>query len=145
MITACRWTNEEESLTKQITMLIALRCTLTQSVLLGFRCGDTSGLNKKLPESKLGMSLEHSGQTCLVHKQTGTAHYAQQSTLTDPLHHAYSTNKEKTTKEDSRTASVSEQGRDNLDRYHSWRNLITLLDLCVSSPHCLPINRHITQ
>ena len=23
--------------------------------------------------------------------------------------------------------------------------MITLLDLCVSSPHCLPINRHITQ
>ena len=36
-------------------------------------------------------------------------------------------------------------GRDNLNRHRSWRNLITLLDLCVSSPHCLPINRHITQ
>ena len=35
--------DEEESLTKQLTMLITLRCTLTQSVLLGFRCGDTSG------------------------------------------------------------------------------------------------------
>ena len=60
------------------------------------------------------MSLGRSGQTCLVHKQTGTAQYSQQSTLTDPLHHACSTNKEKTTKEASRTASVSEQGETTL-------------------------------
>ena len=57
------------------------------------------------------MSLEHSGQTCLVHKQTGTAHYAQQSILT---HHVCSTKQGKTTKEDSRTASVSEQGETTL-------------------------------
>ena len=51
----CNWrctlyrlvTNEEESLTKQFTMLITLRCTLTQSVLLGFRCGDTSSSTRK--------------------------------------------------------------------------------------------------
>ena len=33
--------NEEESLTNQLTMLITLRCTVTQSVLLGCKCGDT--------------------------------------------------------------------------------------------------------
>ena len=38
--------NEEESLTNQFTMLITLRCTLTQSVPLGFRCGDLSGSTK---------------------------------------------------------------------------------------------------
>ena len=38
--------NEEESLTNQITMLITLRCTLTQSALLRFRCVDTWGATR---------------------------------------------------------------------------------------------------
>ena len=41
-------TDEEESLTKQFTMLITLRCTL-----LGFRCVQYIRLNKEPPESKL--------------------------------------------------------------------------------------------
>ena len=69
----------------------------------------------------------------------------EQSTLTDPLHHACSTNKEKNKKGRLADGIRQRTGRDDLDRYHTWRNLITLLDLCVSSPHCLPINRHITQ
>ena len=52
-------------------------------------------LNKKLPESKLGRALNTARQTCLVHQQTETAHHAQQSTLTDPLHDVCSTSKEK--------------------------------------------------
>ena len=55
------------------------------------------------------MSLEHNGQTCLVHKQTGTAHYAQQSTLTDPLHHACSTKLGKTTKTRGRHPSANRE------------------------------------
>ena len=97
--------NEEESLTNQFTMLIALRCTLTQSVLLGFRCGDTSSSKKNYLKANLGRALN---------TETRTAHHAQQSTLTDPLQHACSSNKEETTKEDSRTASVSEQGETTL-------------------------------
>ena len=71
MMTLGLMTNEKESLTKQFTMLITLRCTLTQSVLLGFRCGDTSGSTRNYLKA-IGMttSLKHSGQMCPVHKQT---------------------------------------------------------------------------
>ena len=49
--------NEEESLTNQCTMLITLRCTLTQSVLFMIQMWRHSRLNKELPESKLGRAL----------------------------------------------------------------------------------------
>ena len=49
--------NEEESLTNQCTMLITLRCTLTQSVLFRIQMWRHSRLNKELPECKLGRAL----------------------------------------------------------------------------------------
>ena len=102
-------------------------------------------LNKKLLEKQTGMSLEHSGQTCLVHKQTGTTHYAQQSTLTDPPHQSCSTNKEKTTKEDSRMASVSEQGETTLtDIIHEELDYTSRFVRIISTLSPQSINR-ITQ
>ena len=44
------------------------------------------------------MSLEHSRQTCFVHRQTGTAHHAQQTDLTNRQHLTCSTNREKNNK-----------------------------------------------
>ena len=51
----------------------------------------------------------------------------------------------KNNNEDLRTASVSEQGETTLTDTIHEENWIKLLDLCVSSPHCLPLNRHTTQ
>ena len=61
------------------------------------------------------MSLEHSGQTCLAHKQTGTAHYAQQSTLADLLHPACSTKQRKNNKGRLADGIRQRTRKDNLD------------------------------
>ena len=53
---------------------------------------------KETTWKQTGMSLEHSRQTCLVHQQTGTAHHAQQTDLTNRLHLTCSTNREKNNK-----------------------------------------------
>ena len=137
--------SEEESLTNLFTMLITLRCTLTQSVLLGFICGDRyTRLNAKLPESKQGGALNTAGRrvSCTNKRRLRITRNNQLWQI------RYITRVAKTKKNNSGGLADGirqRTGRDNFDRYHSWRDLITLLDLYVSSPHCLPINRHITQ
>ena len=65
-------------------------------------CQDSGvAIHQAQPETtrqQTGMSLEHSRQMCLVHQQTGTAHHAQQTDLTNRLHLTCSTNREKTKK-----------------------------------------------
>ena len=65
-------------------------------------------------------------------RQTRIAHYAQQSTLTDPLHQACGTNREE--KQPRRRDASATRGN-NLVNVGKYTNLITLLDLCVSSQH----------
>ena len=64
------------------TICSTLRCTPTQSVLSRYRCvkyiGLISGLYLKAINSQLGLSLETQQTDCLVHKQMGIAHHAQQ-------------------------------------------------------------------
>ena len=101
-------------------------------------------LNKKLPESKLGWALNTADRRVSCTNKRGL-----RITRNNQLWQIrYITRVVETRKNNKgRLADGIRQrtGRDNLDRYHSWRNLITLLDLCVSSPHCLPINHHKNQ
>ena len=137
--------NEEESLTNQFTMLITLRCTLTQSVPLRFRCGDSSGWTRNYLKANW---VEPWTQRTDVSRASTNADCASRATINSNRSAALRVqHKQGKKQQKGRPADGIRQrtGRDNLDRYHSWRDLITLLDLCVSSPHCLPINRHITQ
>ena len=136
--------NEEESPTNQFTMLITLRCTLTQSVLLRFRCGDTSASTRNYMKAKWNEPWTQRTDVSRAQNKRGL-----RITRNNQLWQIrYITRVVETRKNNKgRLADGIRQrtGRDNLDRYHSWRNLITLLDLCVTSPHCLPINHHKNQ
>ena len=139
--------HEERSLIHQFTMRITLRCTPTQSVLSRFRCGDTSGSTRNYPESKSGMSLEHSRQTCLLHQQTGTAHHTQQTdtdqSATSDVQHKQG---EKQQREDSRTGIRQRTGRETTSTDIGHEEARSHLSICACHPpHCLPINRQITQ
>ena len=92
------------------------------------------------------MSLEHSRQTCLVHQQTGTAHHAQQTDLTNRLHPTCGTNKEKNNKGKTRGRHPSA----NKKRQPQQTSVMKKLDytsrfvrvISTLSPNH---NRHITQ
>ena len=77
-------------------------------------------------------------------RQTRTAHYAQQSTLTDPLHQACGTNKRKNN-QDAATRQQPERTTSS-----TWANTQTWLhfSICACHPNILPIlsrDGHITQ
>ena len=132
--------NGEESLIHQFTMRVTLRCTATISVPRGFRqisswsCEQTNYLEASLEMRKTRI-MRHAQQTCFTQ-------------LISPLQPCSPTRRKKQRdKPKGRLVDgiCQRTRRDNLNRHRSWRNLITLLDLCVSSPQCLRINRHITQ
>ena len=111
-------TNEEESLTKQFTMLITLRCTLTQSVLLGFRCGDTSGSTRNYLKAnwdepgtqRTDVSRAQTNRDCALRATVNSDRSA-----TSRVKHKQGKNNK------GRLADGIRQrtGRDNLDRYRS--------------------------
>ena len=80
--------------------------------------------------SQLGLILDTT-DTCIVHKQTNRDCASRATTtLTDPLHQACSTNKEKNNKD---AATLQQAGKNNLVNMGKSTNLITLLDLRESS------------
>ena len=117
-----------------------LRCTATMSVPRGFRqISSWSWERTSYLEASLGMRktriMRHAQQTCFTQ-------------LISPLQPCSPTRRKKQRdqpREDSRTASVSEQGETTSTDIGHEETWLHLSFLCVSSPHCLPINRHITQ
>ena len=73
------------------------------------------------------MSLEHSGQTCFVHHQTGTAHHAQQTDLTNRLHLTCSTNREKNNKRKTRGRHPSANRKKQLPQISVMRKLVRVI------------------
>ena len=71
--------------------------------------------------------------TCIVHKQTnGDCASRTTTTLTDPLHQACSTNREKNNKD---AATRQQARRNNLVNVSQETDSITTLELCVSCQH----------
>ena len=107
--------------TQLFTMRITLRCTPTQSVPWGSRCVPYIKLNSGIYLKASWEALNTTDrQTCLVHKQTGIAHHAQQQIW--PLSYIWRVAQTgRKTKDASRTASVSE--RNNLSRHGSQDKL----------------------
>ena len=115
-------------------MRITLRCTLSQSVLSRYRCVQHDMLRTKrdltnLAGSRLRALIQQ--DTCIVHKQKNKDCASRATTtLTDQLHQACSTNRGENKKD---AATRQQAGRNNLVNVGQETNLITLLDLCVSS------------
>ena len=90
-----------------------------------------------LSESKLG-SLDHSRQTCLVHKQTGIAHHAQQQIWPDSFTSRAAQNREKNNKATRRDDFRQRPGRNILNRHVVRKLDYTSRFTYVSSQHSLP-------
>ena len=117
-------------------MRITLLCARSQSVLSGYRCvqhdmhEDKTGSDKLSREQTLCLDTT---DTCIVHKQTNRDCASRATTtLTDQLHQACCTNREKYNKH---AVTRQQAGKNNLVNVGRCTNLITLLDLCVSSQH----------
>ena len=128
--------NEEESLTNQFTMLVTLRCTPTQSVLSGFRCGDTSGSTRNYLKAnweepwtqQTDVSRAPTNRDCASRATNGS----DQSATSDVWHKQG----EKQQKEDSRKASVSVQEdttSTDIDHEETWLHF----SICACHPHAV--------
>ena len=110
-------------------MRITLRCTLSQSVLSGYRCVQHDmmmGTN-----SDLGLGLDT--DTCIVHKQTNKD-CASRATINSDRSATSSVSHKQGAKQ-HRRRDASATRRNNLVNVGTQTNLITPLDLCVSSQH----------
>ena len=114
-------------------MRITLRCTLSQSVLPGYRCVQHDMLRTKrdLTNSDLGLSLDT--DTCIVHKQTNKD-CALRATINSDRSATSSVWHKQEEKQPRRRDASATRGN-NLVNVGKYTNLITLLDLCVSSQH----------
>ena len=102
-------------------------------------------LNKELPESKLGWALNTVDRRVSCTNKQGLR--ITRNKRIWPIGYVWRVAQtgRKTTKGRLADGIRQRSRRDNLNRHRSWGNLITLFDLCVSSTHCLPINRPMTQ
>ena len=130
--------NEEELVIHQFTTLVTLRCTDVCTA--RFQTDQLMKLRTNYLEASFEMRktriMRHAQQTCFTQ-------------LISPLQPCspkrWRGGRGEKTNQKGRLADGIRQRtrRDNLNRHRSRRNLITLLDLCVSFPRCLAINRHI--
>ena len=122
--------NEEESLTNQITMLITLRCTLTQSVLLRFKCGDTSSSSRNY----LKANWDEPWTQRTDESRAPRPRITRNNQLWQIRYITRVAQTRKNNNEDLRTASVSEQVETtSTDTIHEKTGLNFLI--CACHPH----------